>query len=399
VDIPQFILGTSQGESTTVTLSAELGMRWHRGKVRWSSVEPVITQRELTMEEVDSNPSMIVDYIQSHNWSTSDSVLTDMKAQGLEPLMIVGHGYTGTLPDFEGQTLTPNRIGQGNYLGHIYLFTRAAVERYNGDGEHDAPGGLVVKFWQLENELNQAYLTALWGWRTPSFLDALDCAWKDWEFVTRLLRTLSTAVRTEDPEAWTTVNFHTDIPGEINEGFLIPSWQDSIRQWVDLIDIIGVDAYPNYYQSQPVRGEVLATRVATASEMGCGKPVMVIETGYPTGPSERGYTEAGQAEYIQEAYQASVNAGARGFFLFGVKTGEAHGVVITPEDLANLEYLGQLFEAGAFAELLDFTLANIDYLQNHFVDVLQSVEPYWGLVRSDGTHKLGWDVLQGIANP
>jgi hypothetical protein len=29
--------------------------------------------------------------------------------------------------------------------------------------------------------------------------------------------------------------------------------------------------------------------------------------------------------------------------------------------------------------------------------VLQTVEPYWGLVRSDGTHKAGWDLFQAIA--
>ena len=40
--------------------------------------------------------------------------LSDMLAAGLEPLMIVGHGYASTLPDFEGERLTPNGIGQEN---------------------------------------------------------------------------------------------------------------------------------------------------------------------------------------------------------------------------------------------------------------------------------------------
>jgi len=362
-------------------------------------VEPVITTAELTVAEVDANPGMVTDYIQTHDWSDSDTWISDMKAAGLEPMMIVGHGYASTLPDFDGERLTPNRIGQENYLGHIYLFTRSAVERYNGDGEYDAPGGLVVKFWQLENELNQAFLTAVWGWRTPSFLDALGSAWQNWSFVTRLLDTLYTAVKKEDPEALTTVNFHTDIPAEINQGLLLPSWEDSIRQWVSYVDVIGIDAYPNYYQPEPVRGEVLGERVATASEMGCGKPVVVVETGYPTGPSERGYTEAAQADYIQEAYDSSVAAGAKGFLLFGVKTGEAHGTEITPEDLANLEYLAGLFDEGRFWDLLFFALQNAEYLETHFSQVLQTVEPYWGLVRADGTHKPGWDVFQAIASP
>ena len=203
----------------------------------------------------------------------------------------------------------------------------------------------------------------------------------------------------QDPEALTTVNFHTDIPAEINQGFLLPSWEDAIRQWMSHIDVIGIDAYPNYYQPEPVRGEVLGERVAAASEMGCGKPLVVVETGYPTGPPERGYTEADQAEYLQEAYDASVAAGAQGFFLFGVKTGEAHGTEITPEGLANLEYLAGLFEERRFWDLLFFTLQNIEYLETHFSQVLQTVEPYWGLVRTDSTHKSGWDVFQAVAGP
>lgn len=399
VDLPEFILGTSQGGSNVIPLLSELGVKWMRGTVTWRSVEPEIEFAELTVEQVDAQPEMIAEYIQSHNWSASDALLAAMKAGGLEPMMIVGHGYTGTLPYFGGERLTPDRIGRENYLGHIYLFARAAVERYNGDGEMDAPGGQVVKFWQLENELNQAFFTALWGWRTPSFLDALGSAWRSWDFVTQLLETLSRAVEVEDPEALTTVNFHTDVPEEINSGFLLPSWQKSIRQWVDLVDVIGIDAYPNYYSPEPVKGEVLGELVAEASEMGCGKPVVVVETGYPTGPSERGYTEQGQATYIQEAFQASVAAGAKGFFLFGVKTGEAHGTVITPEDVANLEYLAELFDQGDFFALLTFALQNVEYLEDHFSEVLQTVEPYWGLVRSDGTHKPAWDVFQSIANP
>jgi len=397
VEIPEFILGTSQGGSESVPLAAELGVGWMRTQVTWRSVEPVVTNRGLSVEDVDNNPGLVAEYIQGCDWSVPDTLIGGILQAGLKPLVIVGHGYAGTLPEFQGARLTPDRIGRENYLGQIYLFARAVVERYNGDGELDAPGGQVVRFWQLENELNQAFLTAVWGWREPSFLDAFGSAWQDWSFLTRLLEALSAAVRVEDASAWTTVNFHTDVPAEINRGFSLPSWENAIRQWVSHVDIIGLDAYPNYYVPQPVRGERLTERVASASEMGCGKPVVVVETGYPTGPAERGYTEQGQAEYIREAYDASVAGGARGFFLFGVKTGESHSVEITPEDLANIEYLGDLYEQGAFAELLAFALANAEYLEAHFADVLQTVEPYWGLVRSDGGRKAGWDVFQSIA--
>ena len=51
----------------------------------------------------------------------------------------------------------------------------------------------------------------------------------------------------------------------------------------------------------------------------------------------------------------------------------------------------------SFVELLAFALANAQYLEEHFADVLQTVEPYWGLVRPDGSRKAGWDVFRSIA--
>ncbi|OGL48232.1 MAG: hypothetical protein A2161_07630 [Candidatus Schekmanbacteria bacterium RBG_13_48_7] len=399
VELPEFLFGTSQGGPEVVPLAAELGARWIRGKVSWDDVEPEILIQTLTVADVKANPAMIIYYINTHDWSYSDTWLAEMKNNGMEPLMIIGHGYSTTLPYFNGQRITPDILGRENYLGHIYLFTRAAVERYNGDGEYDAPGGLVVKYWQLENELNQAFFTALWGWRTPSFMDALGSAWQDWNFVTELLATLYEAVKIEDPLALTTVNFHTDVPAEINQSFLLPSWQDSIRLWLPWVDFIGIDAYPNYYIPEPVNGEILAQRIAEAYERGCGKPVVVIETGYPSGPPERGYNETLQAQYIQEAFDAAVSAGALGFFLFGVKTGETHGIIITPEDIANLEYLADLYNQGLPIPLIAWALLNQDYIQNHFIDVMQSVESYWGLVRIDGSHKPGWHVFQSLTIP
>ena len=398
VELPEHLIGVSQGRVDDVGLAAELGVGWMRAHIAWDDVEPEIYERLYAVCDVDENPELVLDYIDTHDWSVPDTLLTETKNHDLEPLIILGHGYTHALPYFEGARLTPNRFGRMYYLGHLYLHARAVVERYDGDGEHDAPGGLVVKFWQLENELNQAFLTALWGWRTPSYLDAVGSAWQRWDFVTDVLETLSRAVRIEDPEALTMVNFHTDVPEALNHGFLLPSWPESIRLWIDHIDVVGIDAYPNYYSPEPVRGEVLGERVAIADEMGCGKPVVVVETGYPTGPAERGFTEVGQALYIQEAYDAAMGAGAQGFFLFGLRTSESHTTEITPEDVENLAYVIELFEAGNFRELFWFALFNAYYLQDHFVKVLWTVEPYWGLVRSDGTHKLGWDVLQAIAS-
>jgi len=397
-NLPEFMFGTSQGGRPAVPFAAELGVTWTRLKVSWDDVEPEIVNRDLTIADVDADPAMIIDYINDHDWSYSDEWLAELKDFGIKPLMIVGHGYTNTLPYYLGNRLSPDAIGRENYLGHIYLFTRAAVERYNGDGDNDAPGDVVVKHWQLENELNQAFFTALWGWRTPSFMDALGSAWQDWNFVTELLTTLHAAVKKEDPDALTTVNFHTDVPEQLDAVFGHPSWQNAIREWVPWIDFIGIDSYPNYYKSEPVQGYTLSQKVLEASARGCNKPVVIIETGYPAGPPERGFNEDLQAQYIQEAYDAAVNAGAQGFFLFGVKTKETHNVVLTQEDIDNIEYLDGLYQSGNIVQLIAWAYANEDYVFNHFVDALQSVEGYWGLFRGDGTKKPGWDVFRNLRN-
>ena len=70
----------------------------------------------------------------------------------------------------------------------------------DGDGYKDADG-IVIKHWQIENELNQALLTAIWGWRSPVWLEALLSPWADWDFCTELLATLNRAVHESDPDA------------------------------------------------------------------------------------------------------------------------------------------------------------------------------------------------------
>jgi hypothetical protein len=397
ITLPGFLIGVSQGGAASIPIATDLGVRWMRTQVTWRQVEPTLADATLTVADVDANPQLVSDYIANGDWAWSDAMLAQMLAAGLSPLVIVGHGYTTTLPTIGGDRATPDRIGREQYLGHIYLLARATVERYDGDGVDDAPGGQVVKFWQLENELNQAFFTAVWGWREPSYQAALGSAWEDWGFVTELLETLSRAVRMEDPDAWTTVNFHSDVPGSFNSLFNLPSWQASIGEWLYLVDIVGFDAYPNYYRAEPVDGQVVGERIAEAVAAARGKPVVIIETGYPSGPAERGYSEASQALYIQESYETAVAAGAQGYFLFGTKTGESHGVEITAFDLAEIEKLATWFDEGRVLDLLAYANDNAAYIENHLVDVLQSVEPYWGLVRQDGSHKAGWDVFAAIA--
>ncbi|MBZ0253765.1 MAG: hypothetical protein K8I02_10550 [Candidatus Methylomirabilis sp.] len=388
VQIPEFVFGQSQGGPQQAAFVEEAGFRYLRMTMSWVSLEAAVSHPTLTRAEVDADPSLVDDFTASANWAGLDAALAEIASRGLKPIALVGHGYKGTLPSHNGARITPDSLGKANYIGNQYLVTRAVVRRYASQ----------VDFWQTENELNQAMLTTLFGWREPAGIDGLTSAWGDWTFLTELLAALRDAVKAEDPTAATTMNFHTDINPALNQFINTPTWPDSIGRWRQYMDVVSFDAYPNYYASSPVRGEVVGERTAEVRVLACeSQQVMIMETGYPTGPSVRGYDEAGQAAYIQEAYDTSVAAGAEGFVYFGIKTADTHTVDITQEDLDNLALIGEAYETGDWATLLGFVLADPEYLQGHFNEVLQSVEPYWGLVRPDLSHKPGFATVQSIA--
>ena len=397
------VWGLSQMGGSTAALGAELGVGWLRPTLSWRSVQPVLEPAPLTLAEVQ-DAAVVSAWAAERDWSKLDAVLQAIVDGGLRPLPIVGHGFEGTLPRVDGEPADPDRLGKDQYLARQYLVTRAMVERYDGDGVDDVPSGLRVDLWQTENELNQAMLTAVLGWRTPTFLDGMSSAWADWEFLTQLLGTLRAAVLDADPTALTTTNFHTDIHASVSADLGVPSWSDAVAQWAGdagLMDIASLDAYPNYYQAEPVAGAVVGARVTEVGARSGGMPVLVMETGYPTGPAERGYSDANQATFLADAVSSALAAGAMGFIWFGTQTADTHSVEVTPADLELIAALATAFEAGDTQGLIAFVLENPDLANGHLRDVLLTVESYWGLVRTDGTHKPAWTVLHDtiLADP
>jgi len=394
---PGFFVGFSQGDggADRVPQVAEIGANWFRAWIQWRQVEPEIARPELTVEQVRADPGMVGDYIRTHDWSAPDALLTACREHGIaNVILVVGIGFDWVLPKWEGEAANPDRLGRQNYLGHLYLHVRAAVERYDGDGTDDAPGGLVVRFWEPEAELNEAFLTAVLGWRGPAYEQALGSAWHDFEFLTDVIRLGNEAVREEDPGAITVMPFHTDIHENFGRFFGYPPWTEAVSRWAEYVDVIGIDAYPNYYRPLPIKGGLLYDRVLQAREISGDLPVMVIETGYPSGPTEVGFDEILQAEYLDRAVESARAAGAAGYLHFTLCTGEQSMAVIAQEDIENLYRLGEFFEQGRVLELLLFALGNLDYVRGHFSRVLQSVETHWGQFRADGTKKPSYDVLR-----
>lgn len=393
--LPEFILGVQAGSRST-TLMPELGLTWSRTYIKWSTIQPSVDDPELSFEETGVRPEIIEDYIAAGNWTSTDNLHRSLIQAGLDPFPVVGAGWYHSYPDLDGQPATPDALGTDAYLAQLYRHTRAVVERYDGDGYLDADG-IVIKTWQIENELNQAWLTCLWGWRLPAFGEGLTSVWYDFNFVTDLLSTLNQAVHDADPEAITVTNLHTDVSEDINHMFRLPSWQEAAGLWRESVDVMGFDAYPNYYVAQPIRGDLVGERAALIREQTCGRNVIAMEVGYPAGPAELGFSEESQAAFLEEALTSLVAAGGSGYFYFKLDSAYSHTVEITEADKRAYQTLGYLYDQGRVLALTAWALANLEYIDEHMLDVLQAVEPYWGLVDSDGNHKPSFEVMQDLA--
>jgi len=310
------------------------GTEWYRPYIIWGDVDHTLEEPELALDDITDE--MVEAYAftdADKDWSKYDLLVDEMTDAGIGLFLVIAAGFTWELPymdDGDGHMVhaIPDVIGPDSYIAQACLHARAAVRRY----------GDRVRFWVTEAELNMAGPTVLWGWRHGGL-------WSDWDFTTELLAALSSCVHAEDPDALVTMNFHTDI-----------LWKPHVRDWEKYLDIIAIDAFPNYISSDPVMGEVVGKRVAEALRLGTGKPVVVLETGYPTDMDILWYTEEKQAAYITEAGRAVFDAGGSGFFYF---------------KLVAVEELG-----------------GGPWYQDH--------ENHYGLVRTDDTYKKGFFAYQDL---
>ncbi len=391
-----FVLGVSQGDEKAVPYLQELGLGWNRIGIPLRALTPELIEPGLRPSDVMGNAARVRALARRVDWSATDERMRSLIRRGIRPVPIVGHGYKQFYARINGEDAYPDRIGRDHYLAQMYWSVRATVERYDGDGVDDADG-IVIKVWQLENELNQAGLTAAWGWREPSWLGGLSSAWNDWGFLTRLLDTLHRAVKDADPEALTFMNFHTDVPDDISRLMGARPWLDAVKEWKGRMEIIGFDAYPNYYAADPVRGDVVGERTRLIKEASGGMPVWVIETDYPTGPAERGFTPEKQAAFLRTSYDSARAAGVSGYFKFYMIGSDTHDTAITEQDLKNLATVVPLWEGGHTFKLFTWALFHLGYVNSHFLDVVKTVEGYWGMVAPEGEPKPAFFVMQDIA--
>ncbi|MBO0888614.1 hypothetical protein J2P12_05885, partial [Candidatus Bathyarchaeota archaeon] len=196
-------------------------------------------------------------------WPLDDFVNT-LTSRGVDVVPVIACGYQRMLP----QGLEPDRRV---YLKRVSIHARLLVRHYKDR----------VKCWQIENEPNWWAEHEAGGWRSG-------LSWvHEHGFKQELLQTLNDAVHTEDPSAATIINLEADAKTVDPGAYFL---------WCD---ILGLDFYPNYKSAHPIKTS--AFRLADQIAKALGKPVMISETGYPSGPSVLGYSPDHQAEFVESA--------------------------------------------------------------------------------------------------
>jgi hypothetical protein len=203
---------------------------------------------------------------QSYSQWPMDDLVKTLTEKGVAVVPVVACGYQRMLP----KGLEPDH-DRNLYLKRASIHARILTRHYR---DH-------VKCWQIENEPNWWAEHEAGGWRSG-------LAWvEDHGFKLELLKELNNAVHMEDPKASTIINLEADAK------ILAPG------PFSSYCDILGLDFYPNYKSAHPVNPGV--TKLADEVGKTLQKPLMISETGYPSGPGFLGYSTERQAEYVENA--------------------------------------------------------------------------------------------------
>lgn len=268
-----------------ISLMNELGITHVKFWMNWSSI-----QKKYGLNSLD--------------WEWWDIVIEKLVENGIQPVPLICDATTAPYlenrtrisPENEGickelcnenGCITYCGVGRENYINEAKKHARAIAERYKGK----------VYLFNIENELNWTCVHVLIaGWRAGDI-------WCDLTFVKELLEGIIEGVKDGNPTALTTMNFNVHHP----------LFVEQVKFMGNLLDISGIGAYPNYIGSTPTLGHLLGYYVRIMKSI-TKKSVMVMETGYPSGPHHEGYSEELQADYLTDAIISSIESGAEGFF-------------------------------------------------------------------------------------
>jgi hypothetical protein len=251
--IALFQLTSSQKRTLTRMFSRNLAMQLERHKVdfvrcwfQWNLFQPEIFPGK---EQVYHYPL--------------DDFVSMMHSYGINIIAVLANGYYRFLP--KGLDIDRPNV----YLARMVEASTQIVRHYRGK----------IAMWQLENEPNWWHEHFASDWRRGGI-------WIECSKIQRpILQALQSIVSSEDPGTPTMINLEADTSRAFSDIFF------------KYCDVLGLDIYPNYARASPI----LAPQLTKAAELRklAGKPVMITETGYPSGPRFFGFTKERQAEYVR----------------------------------------------------------------------------------------------------
>jgi hypothetical protein len=373
----------------------------------WSFIEPTISSVNftVTVQDLQQNPDgLIYQWAEGLNWKLLDDYMETLLAIGIIPVPELTEGTVYGQPKYNGALFDPSTVGIPTYLAYQYRWTRACVHRFKTKYPN-------ITLYQIENELNEAFLEGLAGQRTISFI------WANWTFLTEYLGVLRAAVKDEDPHALVTMNFQTDAPESLHAMLNLPGYYvDAIANWSSLLDVISIDSYPNMFIATPIRADVVGEHVRKSREASGGMEVFVMETGYPvladgqttfpngsSLPPELLFSEHQQAAYVEGVVQAVKDNGGSGLFYF--KFGPTNGMSAptggyTVLDESMFIEIREFLTTQNTTQLIDWALGDkganlVELLSRAFFFATRADhEGGWGLLGPDYHPRLGYDAIQ-----
>ena len=136
--------GTLSEERVSLSLAQNAKVYWVRWPISWATTEPTNTLP------------------QNYHWDAHAASLRDATEAGLHPIVTIVNN-----PDWAANYVN-GPIDKVD-ISEFAEFVGALVERYDGDGQEDAPGSPVVDYWEFYNEpdagdeLRARYGASYWG--------------------------------------------------------------------------------------------------------------------------------------------------------------------------------------------------------------------------------------------
>jgi len=319
----------SQRVDEALGITESYGFKDFRLELRWSDLQ-ILAYRGGELDPADISPEDIDGLIaDTDHWDTTAFQVTDVYLNNgltrkLRPFMAVGVGHEDRMPfDLTELRIAPategwiapegyTGVSANEYLYNLKIYAHATVKRFADE----------IDIWQIENELNAAgFAAAVPEWWRKGDL------WLDTDFRNKVWQILVEAVRVEDPSALIVHDLHM-------LGFM-----QGLEQWIEDMDIIGINYYPNQIAALPGMGftvgeYVWAVRRALIGLGQSEKTVWLTETGYPGIEIEDPpddimlaedvtfFSESRQNEYVDEALTSAVEKGVSGFFYYSLVTQE-----------------------------------------------------------------------------